>query len=88
MPTCFDFGSPNPPKSRLGGVLGASWSVLGCLGASWGRLGSGVLGRFWGILGLGASSSAHGWFTFVVQGRPGSSEVGVGGVAEATPQES
>ena len=28
--------------SRLGGVLGASWGVLGCLGASWNRLG-GVL---------------------------------------------
>ena len=53
MPTCFGFGSPNPPKSRLGGVLGASWSVLGSLGASWGRLG-GILER------LGASKSRLG----------------------------
>ena len=45
MPTCFGFGSPNPPKSRLGGVLG-------CLGASWGvweRLGD-VLGASWSAL--------------------------------------
>ena len=53
MPTCFGFGSPNPPKSRLGGVLEASWSVLECLGASWERLG-GILER------LGASKSRLG----------------------------
>ena len=35
---------------RPGGVLGASWGVLGCYGPSWGHLG-GVLGASWGRLG-------------------------------------
>ena len=60
VPTCFGFGSPNPPKSRLGGVLGrlgASWGVLerlgGVLGASWSALERlrAVLERLGGVLG-------------------------------------
>ena len=57
MPTWLHFGSQNPPKSRLGGllgrlesVLGASWSVLEDLGGVLERLGH-VLGR------LGAESN-------------------------------
>ena len=56
-PTWFQFGSLNPPKSHLGGVLGRLAGVLrrlGCvlgrLGASWSRPGR-ILGRLRGVLG-------------------------------------
>ena len=62
MPTWLHFGSQNPPKSRLGGLLGRLESVLGRLRRILERLGGvleaswSVLGASWGVLGrLGAS---------------------------------
>ena len=44
---------------RLGGVLGVSWGVLGCLWVSWVRLGASC-GRPWGVLGrLGSKKVAN-----------------------------
>ena len=55
----------NPPKIDLGGVLGASWGLLGAsgrlesfLGASWGRLGA-SWGRLEGVL---VGNMAPTWF--------------------------
>ena len=62
VPTWLHCGSQNPPKSRLGGLLGRLESVLGRLRRILERLGGvleaswTVLGASWGILGrLGAS---------------------------------
>ena len=44
---------------RLGGVLGVSWGVLGCLWVFWVRLGASC-GRPWGVLGrLGSKKVAN-----------------------------
>ena len=49
LPTWLHFGSPNPPKSRPGGVLGRLGGVLvvswGVSGVSWS-----VLEASWGVL--------------------------------------
>ena len=57
LPQIFENVSKILPKlssgegfGRLGGVLGVSWGVLGCLWVSWGRLGASC-GRPWGVLG-------------------------------------
>ena len=41
VPTWLHFGSPNPPKSRLGGLLGRLADVLGRLVGVLGPLGTG-----------------------------------------------
>ena len=59
LPKILPKSSSGEGFGRLGGVLGVSWGVLGCLWVSWGRLGASC-GRPWGVLGrLGSKKVAN-----------------------------